>query len=399
MMSNINASEGFPLSNCKCHSYTDGILAIGQHRICPRSTCTGDWSSPNILPKPIHLLIHVFESCVALSICFRCHIQVVSSPSLPTPITPNPHFSQPPFSRLPFLLSLQLPPQLMLALLFDPPSIGALDATCARLDIFDEITTAGVPTAGVGQDQGGVPETRTKSEQKKGRLGTKGGETGGRRGGKAHQREQGGKAPPGKAHPGHAPPGKAHPGRAFLAHWVATPGFPFALRAGTDVTAWCRDDEGIYWQVRELSTPAPLPHIRSIKPSPHTHPNPPEPTRTHPYPLPTSPTSHTPPYIPYATLSPPPGRNSCDWRFPPAVPRRRFGDRHVLGLPSRWERRRQEHARDARLPDGVGRLAPGDAQEPLPRSGAHRLYAHPRGQREEHARARRGRNRGVCGQA
>ena len=28
VMSNINASEGFPLSNCKCHSYTDGILAI-----------------------------------------------------------------------------------------------------------------------------------------------------------------------------------------------------------------------------------------------------------------------------------------------------------------------------------------------------------------------------------
>ena len=200
----------------------------------------------------------------------------------------------------------------MLALLFDPPSIGALDATCARLDIFDEITTAGVPTAGVGQDQGVVPETRTKSEQKKGRLGTKGRETGGRRGGKrggkAHQREQGGKAPPGKAPlghaspghapPGHAPPGKAHPGRAFLAHWVATPGFPFALRAGTDVTAWRRDDEGIYWQVRELSTPAPLPHIRSIKPSPHTHPNPPEPT-----PTPSLPPPYLP-HIPYATLHP-----------------------------------------------------------------------------------------------
>ena len=198
MMSNINASEGFPLSNCKCHSYTDGILAIGQHRICPRSTCTGDCSNPNILPKPIYLLTHLFESCVALSICFRCHIQggvesifiqgIVASSFID--LSTDPHYSQPrflatPISRPPFLLSLQLPPQLMLALLFDPPSIGALDATCARLDIFDEITTTGVPTAGVGPDQGGVPETRTKSEQKKGRLGTKGGETGGRRGGKS----------------------------------------------------------------------------------------------------------------------------------------------------------------------------------------------------------------------
>ena len=108
-MSNINASEGFPLSNCKCHSYTDGILAIGQHRICPRSTCTGDWSSPNILPKPIHLLIHLFESCVALSICFRCHIQggvessfirgIVASSFIS--LSADPHYSQPQFLATP----------------------------------------------------------------------------------------------------------------------------------------------------------------------------------------------------------------------------------------------------------------------------------------------------------
>ena len=77
-MSNINASEGFPLSNCKCHSYTDGTLAISQHHACPRSTCIGDLFNPTILPKPMYLLTHtrartyLFESRVALYVHEIC---------------------------------------------------------------------------------------------------------------------------------------------------------------------------------------------------------------------------------------------------------------------------------------------------------------------------------------
>ena len=136
----------------KCHSYTDGILAIGQHRNCPRSTCTGDWSSPNILPKPIHLLIHLFESCVALSICFRCHIQggvessfiqgIVASSFIS--LSADPHYSQPqflatPVSRPPFLLSLQLPPQLMLALLFAPLDQSACRTPSLEADVVHSV--------------------------------------------------------------------------------------------------------------------------------------------------------------------------------------------------------------------------------------------------------------------